>query len=112
MPDAYVIQIGGRTAGIVARDGRDGSFNFFAASQMFNAMEGQRFEDPAAAEKTARYLAKHGSLPIKPHLAPVAPASAPDSALTQIIGPQPGGPDPFTPEPFTPKPWRRQARAV
>ena len=63
MPDAYVIQVSGRTAGIVARDGRDLSFNFFAASHIFEAMEGQSFADPLAAERTARYLAKHGSLP-------------------------------------------------
>ncbi len=63
MPDAYVIQISGRTAGIVARDERDLSFNFFAATHAFNAMEGQRFADPLAAERAARHLAKHGSLP-------------------------------------------------
>ncbi len=63
MPDAYVIQISGRTAGIVARDGRDRAFNFFAASNAFNAMEGQSFADPLAAERVARYLAKYGSLP-------------------------------------------------
>ena len=63
MPDAYVIQISGRTAGIVARDGRDLSFNFFAASHIFEPMEGQSFTDPLAAERAARYLAKHGSLP-------------------------------------------------
>ncbi len=63
MPDAYIIQIGGRTAGIVARDGRDLSFNFFAASHAFNAMEGQSFADPLAAERVARYLAKYGNLP-------------------------------------------------
>ncbi len=63
MPDAYVIQISGRTAGIVARDGRDLSFNFFAASQSFTAMEGQSFADPLAAERAARHLLKHGCLP-------------------------------------------------
>ena len=63
MPDAYVIQVSGRTAGIVARDGRDLCFNFFAASHIFEAMEGQSFADPLAAERTARYLAKHGNLP-------------------------------------------------
>lgn len=63
MPDAYVIQIGGRTAGIVARDGRDQAFNFFAATHVFNAMEGERFDNPAAAEKMARHLAKYGNLP-------------------------------------------------
>jgi len=63
MPDAYVIQVSGRTAGIVARDGRDLRFNFFAASHLFQPMEGRSFADPLAAERAARYLAKHGSLP-------------------------------------------------
>jgi len=63
MPDAYVIQVSGRTAGIVARDSRDRSFNFFAAMQPFNAMEGQAFSDPLAAERAARHLAKYGNLP-------------------------------------------------
>jgi hypothetical protein len=63
MADAYVIQIGGRTAGIVARDERDLGFSFFAASHDFSAMDGQVFPDPLAAERLARHLAKHGSLP-------------------------------------------------
>jgi hypothetical protein len=63
MPDAYIIQIGGRTAGIVARDSRDHSFNFFAAAGAFDALEGHRFADPLAAERAARHLAKHGNLP-------------------------------------------------
>jgi hypothetical protein len=63
MPDAYVIQIGGRTAGIVARDGLDLRFNFFAASHDFNALECQSFRDPSTAERAARHLAKYGSLP-------------------------------------------------
>lgn len=63
MSDAYVIEVSGRTAGIVTRDARDVSFNFFAAAHPFNAMEGQRFPDPLAAERVARHLAKHGSLP-------------------------------------------------
>ena len=29
MPDAYVIEVGGRTAGIVARDSNSRIFNFF-----------------------------------------------------------------------------------
>jgi hypothetical protein len=65
MPDAYIIQISGRTAGIVARDGRDRCFNFFAASHDFHAMEGQVFPDPLAAERAARHLARHGSLPYR-----------------------------------------------
>lgn len=63
MPDAYVIEVSGRTAGIVARDSRDHNFNFFSATHPFDAMEGRRFSDPLAAERAARHLAKHGSLP-------------------------------------------------
>lgn len=61
MPDAYVIEVEGRTAGIVARDSEDHRFNFFAAAQPFNALEGQTFANPLAAEEAARHLAKHGS---------------------------------------------------
>jgi hypothetical protein len=43
MPDAYVIEVFGRTAGIVARDSESNSFNFFSAALRFNAIEGQRF---------------------------------------------------------------------
>jgi hypothetical protein len=63
MPDAYIIEVGGRTAGIVARDSHSLSFNFFSADRPFNVMEGQRFSDPLAAERVARMLAEHGSLP-------------------------------------------------
>ena len=63
MPDAYVIEVSGRTAGIVARDSHSRSFNFFSAGRPFNAMEGQHFSGPEAAERVARMLAKHGSLP-------------------------------------------------
>ena len=62
MPDAYVIQIGGRTAGIVARDGLDLRFNFFAASHDFNVLECRSFPDPLTAERAARHLATYGSL--------------------------------------------------
>ena len=30
MPDAYVIEVSGRTAGIVARDPQNNSFNFYS----------------------------------------------------------------------------------
>jgi hypothetical protein len=43
MPDTYVIEVSGRTAGIVARDSQTNSFNFFSAAPRFNAIEGQRF---------------------------------------------------------------------
>lgn len=63
MTDAYVIEVGGRTAGIVARDSQDHGFNFFSAARPFHIMEGQSFPDPLAAERMARAVAKHGSLP-------------------------------------------------
>jgi len=63
MPDAYVIEVSGRTAGIVARDFQNNSFRFYSALPRFNAIEGQRFSDPLAAERTARICAKYGSLP-------------------------------------------------
>ncbi len=63
MPDAYVIEVFGRTAGIVARDSQSNSFNFFSAAPRFNAIEGQHFSDPLAAERAARMLAQYGSLP-------------------------------------------------
>ena len=63
MPDAYVIEVSGRTAGIVARDSHSNSFNFFSAAPRFNAIEGQRFSDPLAAECAARMLDKYGSVP-------------------------------------------------
>lgn len=66
MPDAYIIEVGGRTAGIVARDSREDAFNFYAAARMFEAMEGQSFVDPVAAETAARHLVRHGSVARRP----------------------------------------------
>lgn len=77
MPDAYIIEVGGRTAGIVARDSHNHSFNFFSASHTFNIMEGQRYTDPLAAERAARMLAKHGSLPRYRELARLRPEPRP-----------------------------------
>ena len=54
MSDAYVIQVRGRTAGIVARDAQGHGFNFFSAAPRFNVMEGQHFSDPSAAECAAQ----------------------------------------------------------
>jgi hypothetical protein len=65
MPDAYVIEVFGRTAGIVARDSQSNSFNFFSAAPRFNAIEGQRFSDPLAAERAARMLAQYGSFRVR-----------------------------------------------
>jgi hypothetical protein len=60
MPDAYIIEVEGRTAGIVARDSRDDAFGFFAAVHTFDALEGQRFADPLAAETAARRIVRQG----------------------------------------------------
>jgi hypothetical protein len=57
MSDNYIIEVKplspGVTfqAGIVVRDGR--SFRFFAASHVFDPLEGQRFDSPKTAEQAA-----------------------------------------------------------
>lgn len=56
MPDAYVVQVGGRTAGIVVRDNAGETFSFFAATHTFNTLEGKQFLQPHAAERAAREL--------------------------------------------------------
>jgi hypothetical protein len=56
MTNAYVIQIAGRTAGIVARDHADQSFHFFASSQAFVGLEGRAFAEPLHAERAARRI--------------------------------------------------------
>jgi hypothetical protein len=53
MADAYIIEVSGRTAGIVTRDPYSNSFNVFPASSRFNVIEGRRFSDPLAAERAA-----------------------------------------------------------
>jgi hypothetical protein len=63
MSDAYIIQVSGSTAGIVTRDRYGRGFSFFAATPRFNIMEGRHFSDPSEAERAARKLAEHGSLP-------------------------------------------------
>jgi hypothetical protein len=57
MFDNYIIEVRPPTsgltfqAGIIVRDG--GSFRFFAASRLFEPLEGRRFENPQKAEKAA-----------------------------------------------------------
>jgi hypothetical protein len=58
MTHAYVIQIAGRTAGIVARDHADQAFRFFASNQTFLPLEGVLFAEPEKAERAARRLFK------------------------------------------------------
>lgn len=56
MSDAYVVQVGGHTAGIVVRDTAADTFSFFAATHRFNALEGRQFPAPHAAERAALAL--------------------------------------------------------
>jgi acid phosphatase family membrane protein YuiD len=57
MSDNYIIEIRPKfthatvQAGIVVRDGH--GFRFFAAAHAFNALEGQFFKSPKAAEQAA-----------------------------------------------------------
>jgi len=56
MSDAYIVQVGGHTAGIVVRDQQTETFSFFAATHRFNSLEGLQFVEPYAAERAARQL--------------------------------------------------------
>lgn len=49
MFNSYVIEAQNGVAGIVVRD--NGQFRFFASHRRFNALEGQYFASPHAAEK-------------------------------------------------------------
>jgi hypothetical protein len=50
--DAYIIEVRGHAAGIVARDGR--TFRFHASDHRFNPIDGMAFASPRAAEKAAQ----------------------------------------------------------
>jgi hypothetical protein len=65
MTNAYVIQIAGRTAGIVARDRADQSFHFFASCQTFVGLEGRAFAEPHQAERAARRIRMSANGPRK-----------------------------------------------
>jgi hypothetical protein len=54
MSDSYVIEVSSQTAGIVVRDRR--GYQFFAASQLFQRLEGQIFRNAREAERAARRL--------------------------------------------------------
>jgi hypothetical protein len=70
MSDAYVVEVGGQTAGIVVRDNAAETFSFFAATRRFNALEGLQFTEPYAAERAARQLITGFAAPLQ-----TAPAS-------------------------------------
>ncbi|MFC7396313.1 hypothetical protein ACFQU1_03770 [Chelatococcus sp. GCM10030263] len=59
MYDSYLIEVAGRPAGIVARDGQ--RYRFHAAARPFHGLEGQIFADPVAAQRAAqRFLSSKG----------------------------------------------------
>ena len=81
MFDNYIIEVRPPTAGvtfqagIIVRDGR--SFKFFAASHIFEPLEGQRFNSPKTAEQAAlRRLAKLASRQLAAAEASTASAKA------------------------------------
>lgn len=55
---AYVIELGEDQIGLVSRRADERDFTFIAASSAFQALEGQRFATPGAAESAARRLAR------------------------------------------------------
>jgi hypothetical protein len=54
MSDTYIIEVSSQAAGIVVRD--RGGYRFFAATNRFNALEGQVFRNAREAERAARRL--------------------------------------------------------
>jgi hypothetical protein len=54
MSNAYIIEVGSHTAGIVARDER--SYRFFSSDRIFDSLEGREFRSVGAAERAARAL--------------------------------------------------------
>jgi hypothetical protein len=54
MSNAYVIEIGSRTAGIVTRGER--SYRFFSSDRFFDSLDGREFGSARDAERAARAL--------------------------------------------------------
>ena len=54
MPNAYIIEIQNRTAGIVTRDAQ--GFRFFSSERIFDSLEGRQFRSARDAERAARAL--------------------------------------------------------
>jgi len=63
--EAYVIQTGGETAGIVVRDPQNPSYRFFASARRFYPLEGRLFCEPFEAEQAAKALRRE-QLPRRP----------------------------------------------
>ena len=54
MSNAYVIEVGSYTAGIVTRD--ECSYRFFSSDRIFDSLEGREFRSARDAERAARAL--------------------------------------------------------
>jgi hypothetical protein len=58
IPQAYIIEIDDRTAGIVTKDVR--GFRFFSSERAFDSLEGREFRSARDAERAARALLRDG----------------------------------------------------
>lgn len=54
MSNAYIIEVGSHTAGIVTKDER--SYDFFSSDRIFDSLEGREFSSARDAERAARAL--------------------------------------------------------
>jgi len=54
MSNAYFIEVGSHTAGIVTKDER--SYRFFSSDRIFDSLEGREFRSARDAERAARAL--------------------------------------------------------
>jgi hypothetical protein len=54
MSNAYIIEIGSHTAGIVAK--AECSYRFFSSDRIFDSLEGHEFRSAHDAERAARAL--------------------------------------------------------
>jgi|SRR4051812_4947287 hypothetical protein len=54
MPQAYIIEVANRTAGIVAKEER--GYRFYSSDRIFDGLEGRQFRSARDAERAARAL--------------------------------------------------------
>lgn len=64
MSKAYIIEIHGRTAGIITADER--GYRFFSSERAFDGLDGQQFRSPRHAERAARALLEVRQSPVNP----------------------------------------------
>lgn len=65
MPEAFAIQIGDATIGVIARDLRSEPFRFFASDEAYQALDGLDFDDAEEAERAARRLYASARAPLR-----------------------------------------------